>query len=150
MLHGITGTLISAAGKSLDVRKSLRLGILLGVLVAGGALAFAGAQPQGYASVAQVLDAPEEGQELDVKASVVEGSLRRDATPVTFQIADGARTLEVRWDPAHPLPDHEAGGTIEGKNVVVRGTLERDADGTLYLLAHEMTVGCASKYRPAE
>ena len=80
---------------------------------------------------------------------MADGSLQRAATPVTFQIADGARSLEVRWDPAHPLPDHEAGGTIEGKNVVVRGVLAADAGGT-YLLAHEMIVGCASKYRPAE
>ena len=130
------------------MRKGLRLAILLGGLLAGGALAFAGAKPQGFASVAQVLEAPEPGRTYDVKASVVEGSLVRDGTPVTFQIADGASTLDVRWDPAHPLPDHEAGGTIEGKNVVVRGTLERDEDGTLFLAAHEMTVGCASKYRP--
>ena len=149
MLHGITGILISAAKKSVIVRKSLRLGILLGVLALGGALAFAGAQPQGFASVAQVLDDPEEGREYDLKASVLEGSLVRNATPVTFQLVEGARTLEVRWDPAHPLPDHEAGGTIEGKNVVVRGVLAKEGD-TYFLLAHEMTVGCASKYRPAE
>jgi len=131
------------------VKRGLRIGILLGILAAGGALAFAGAAPQGYAAVAQVLDEPEIGREYDVKASVAEGSLARDTLPVTFALADGARTLEVRWDPAHPIPDHEAGGTIEGKNVVVRGTLARDDAGALYLAAHEMTVGCASKYRPA-
>ena len=125
------------------------MGLLLGVLLAGGALAFAGAQPQGFATVAQVLDAPEPGRTYDVKASVVEGSLERHTTPVTFSIADGARTLQVRWDPARPLPDHEAGGSIEGKNVVVRGVLAEE-EGVLYLLAHEMTVGCASKYRPAD
>lgn len=132
------------------MRRALKLGLLLGVLAAGGALAFAGAAPQGYASVAQVLDAPAVGEEYHLKASVLEGSLDRNATPVTFALVEGAQTLEVRWDPAHPIPDHEAGGTIEGKNVVVRGTLERDAAGTLYLAAREMTVGCASKYRPAE
>lgn len=132
------------------VRQSLKLGFLLGVLVAGGALAFAGAQPQGYASVAQVLEAPEEGRVVELKASVLGGSLRRDKTPVTFDVYDGARTLEVRWDPAFPLPDQEGGGSIEGKNVVVRGTMQRDADGTWYLLAGEMTVGCASKYESAE
>ncbi|HVM46035.1 MAG TPA: cytochrome c maturation protein CcmE, partial [Candidatus Thermoplasmatota archaeon] len=123
------------------MKRTLRLGILLGVLVAGGALAFAGAQPQGYRSVGELVDAPErfEGREVDVKASVLEGSLARGATPVTFLIVDGARSLEVRWDPALPLPDGEAGGTIEGKNVVVRGLLLRDADGALYLAAHEMT-----------
>lgn len=132
------------------MNRGLRLGVLLGVLALGAALAFAGAQPQGYASVAQVLDEPEVGRTYDLKASVLEGSLVRNATPITFQLVEGARTLEVRWDPAHPLPDHEAGGTIEGKNVVVRGVLQRDHGGTWYLLANEMTVGCASKYRPAE
>lgn len=133
------------------MKRGLRIGILVAVLVAGGALAFAGAQPQGFLTVAQVVEDPAShtGRELDVKASVVEGSLDRNATPMTFEIADGAHALQVRWDPAHPLPDHEAGGTIEGKSVVVRGTLLADASGT-YLLAHEMTVGCASKYRPEE
>ena len=133
----------------MPVKPAVRIGILVAVLVAGGALAFAGAQPQGFLTVAQVVDDPEahRGRALDVKASVVEGSLVRNATPITFEIADGARVLQVRWDPAHPLPDHEAGGTIEGKSVVVRGELVTDASGT-YLLAHEMTVGCASKYRP--
>lgn len=133
------------------MQKALRLGILVAILCAGGALAFAGAMPEGFRGVGEVVDAPERfaGEEIDVKASVVEGSLERNATPVRFLLAEGARTLEVRWDPAHPLPDHEAGGTIEGKNVVVRGTLVAQ-EGELYLLAHEMTVGCASKYRPDE
>lgn len=129
--------------------RRLKLGILLGLLAAGGALAFAGAAPQGYASVGQVLDAPEAGREYHLKASVLEGSLDRASTPISFELVEGARTLEVRWDPAHPIPDHEAGGTIEGKNVIVRGTLAREGDA-YFLLAHEMTVGCASKYRPAE
>ena len=137
---------------SRSVKKALRLGILLALVVAGGALAFAGAQPQGFRGVGELLDDPAayEGREVDVKASVAEGSLARDTEPITFQLVEGARTLEVRWDPSVPIPDHEAGGTIEGKNVVVRGTLHRGADGSLFLVAHEMTVGCASKYRPAE
>jgi hypothetical protein len=47
-----------------------------------------------------------------------------------------------------PLPDHEAGGTIEGKNVIVKGVVVQGADGPR-LLAREMKVGCASKYRAA-
>lgn len=133
------------------MKRSLRIGILVAMLVAGGALAFAGAQPQGFRTVTELLEEPERhaGREVDVKASVAEGSLARNATPVTFDLVDGARTLEVRWDPAHPIPDHEAGGTIEGKSVVVRGLLMSDASG-VYLLANQMTVGCASKYRPAD
>lgn len=133
------------------MKRALRLGILVALLGAGGALAFAGAMPEGYRGVAEIVDDPVRfaGRDLDVKATVLEGSMQRNATPVTFTLVDGARTLEVRWDPAHPIPDHEAGGTIEGKNVVVHGTLVMDAEGS-YLLAQEMTVGCASKYRPDE
>lgn len=133
------------------MRREIRILLLVGVLLSGGALAFAGAQPEGYLTVAQVVDDPgAHDGEVHLKGSIVEGSLERDALPVRFLVADGARTLEVRWDPALPLPDHEAGGTIEGKNVVVRGHVMRTDEGRLFLLAHEMTVGCASKYRPAE
>lgn len=133
------------------MKRGLRIGLLVGVLLAGGLLAFAGAQPQGFLTVAQVAEDPLAfmGRDVDVKATVVEGSLVRNATPVRFEIADGAHALEVRWDPARPLPDHEAGGTIEGKSIVVKGRIVTDPTGT-YLLAHEMTVGCASKYRPDE
>lgn len=132
------------------MKKAARLGILLALVAAGGALAWAGAMPQGFESVGAVVADPAayDGREVGVKATVVEGTLDRASEPVRFLIADGARVLEVRWDPAHPLPDHEAGGTIEGKNVVVHGTVLRDEAGAPYLLAHEMQVGCASKYRP--
>lgn len=148
-LHGVPTTLISRPGKSLRVKKAAKVTLLLLLVGAGGALAFAGAMPEGYESVDAVLADPAayEGREVGLKASVVPGTLERAAEPVRFLVADGAGTLEVRWDPAHPLPDHEAGGTIEGRNVVVHGTLRTDESGT-YLLAHEMQVGCASKYRP--
>ena len=132
------------------VKKAWRLGILVALLSAGGALAFAGAAPEGYLGVSQVLDGAYDGREIEVKASVLEGSLVRNGTPVTFALVEDARTLEVRWDPASPLPDAEVGGTIEGKNVVVRGTLARGDDGAPYLAAREMIVGCASKYQPDE
>lgn len=134
------------------MKRTTRVALLLGVLAAGATLAFAGAKPEGFQSVDAVLADPDafEGREVHVKATVLEGSLRRDAEPVTFVIGGEFGSLEVRWSEAHPLPDHEAGGTIEGKNVVVVGQLARDTDGALYLAAQEMTVGCASKYRPAE
>lgn len=130
-------------------RSTRKVLVVLGLVAAGGLLAFAGAAPEGYASAADVAADPAAfvGQDLEVKATVVEGSLDRDAVPLTFLVDDGRATLRVRWDPARPLPDHEAGGTIEGKNVVVHGTVMQDASGAAYLLAHEMQVGCASKYR---
>lgn len=132
------------------MRKAAKLGILLVLLVAGGALAYAGGRPEGYQGVADVLANPGAfaGREVELKASVVEGSLNRTADPIVFVIEDGHARIPVEWDPARPLPDQEAGGTIEGKNVVLRGIVVTDAAGTR-VLAREMSVGCASKYRPA-
>lgn len=131
-------------------QRSVKLLVLLGLVAAGGVLAFAGAAPEGYAGVADVVRDPAsfQGKEMELKASVVEGSLVRDALPVTFLVEDGDAVLRVRWDPAVPLPDQDAGGTIEGRSVVVQGRLLADAEGT-YLLARGMQVGCASKYRAA-
>ena len=130
------------------MRKGAKLLVVAGLVGAGALLAFAGAAPEGYAGVAALATDPAAfaGEDVEVKASVVEGSLDRDA--MRFVIADGHATLPVRWDPAKPLPDHEAGGTIEGKNVVVKGTLLMEEGGAV-LLAREMQVGCASKYRAA-
>jgi len=129
------------------VRKRAKILVVLLLVVAGGALAYAGAAPEGYKNVSDVQDPALAGKTVEVKASVVPGSVERNSTPLTFRIADGSREMPVRWDPAVPLPDQEAGGTIEGKNVVVRGVVGFDADGRAFLLASEMKVGCASKYR---
>lgn len=130
------------------MRKGVKLLIVLGLVAAGGALAFAGAAPEGYAGVSDVAAHAEayDGKEVEVKATVLEGSLDREA--LRFVVADGEATLPVRWDAAVPLPDHEAGGTIEGKNVVVKGVVVADPEGA-YLIANAMQVGCASKYRAA-
>lgn len=132
------------------MRKGAKLLVVAGLVAAGALLAFAGAAPEGYAGVAALATDPAAfaGEEVEVKATVVEGSLDREA--LRFLIGDGHATLPVRWDPARPLPDHEAGGTIEGKNVVVKGALVVEADGAAVLVAREMQVGCASKYRAAE
>lgn len=131
------------------MRKGTKLLVVAGLVAAGALLAFAGAAPEGYAGVAALATDPAAfaGEEVEVKATVVEGSLDRDG--MRFLIEDGHATLPVRWDPAKPLPDHEAGGTIEGKNVVVKGTLVLEEGGAV-LFAQEMQVGCASKYRAAE
>lgn len=133
------------------MKKGPKLLLLALLVLSGGALAYAGAQPEGFKGVSEVASDPLrwEGREVEIKASVREGSLNRSSEPVTFVLEDGVWQLPVRWNPAHPIPDHEAGGTIEGKNVVVKGTLVVDEAGA-YLLAHEMQVGCASKYRPED
>lgn len=131
------------------VKRGPKLVLVVLLIAAGGALAFAGALPEGYKSVGDVVREPSAfaGQDVELKATVVEGSLARDAEPLRFLISDAGSTLEVRWDPALPLPDHEAGGTIEGKNVVVHGRIVVE-DGAPVLVANDMQVGCASKYEP--
>lgn len=128
-----------------------KLAVVVVLVASGGALAFAGAAPEGYATVGDVWRDPAafEAREFELKATVVEGSLDRGASPVTFRVTDGVFDLAVAWDPAAPLPDHEAGGTIEGRSVVVHGTLARTHEGDLVIHAHDMQVGCASKYRAA-
>lgn len=132
------------------MRRVWKVGLLLALVAAGGALAFAGASPEGYLGVAAVATDPAAfaGKDVQLKGTVAEGSLARNATPLTFVLTDGGASLPVRWDPARPLPDDEAGGTVEGKNVVVKGVVQTDASGP-FLLAREMQVGCASKYRAA-
>jgi cytochrome c-type biogenesis protein CcmE len=132
------------------VNKGAKVAILLLLVVAGGALAYAGSRPEGYQGVGDVVANPAAfaGKEVQLKASVVPGSVNRTGSPITFLIEDGHAQLPVEWDPRKPLPDQEAGGTIEGKNVVVTGVLVTDAGGTR-LRATDVSVGCASKYRPA-
>lgn len=132
------------------MRKAVKLGLLLALVAAGGALAYAGAMPEGYLGVEQVVAAPHDyaGKGVELKGTVVEGSLNRSGDSIAFLLADGHAQLPVRWDPSQPLPDHEAGGTIEGKNVVVAGVVVQDASG-VHLVAKSMQVGCASKYRAA-
>lgn len=133
------------------MRPGAKLLIVAALVAAGGALALVGAAPEGYAATSAIVEDPAafEGTEVEVKAAVVEGSLQRGALPVTFLLDDGRAVLPVRWDPARPLPDEETGGTIEGKNVVVRGTVLLDERGAPYLMAHGMQVGCVSKYQAA-
>ncbi|HLE97724.1 MAG TPA: cytochrome c maturation protein CcmE [Candidatus Thermoplasmatota archaeon] len=126
------------------MRRRARLALLLTLAAAGGALAFAGALPSGYATVGDVVAGAVEHQgEVTVKAAVLEGSVQRDADPVRFVLTDGASRISVVWD--RTLPEHEAGGSLEGRTVVVTGTVT-ERDGEMVLVATDMQVGCASKY----
>jgi cytochrome c-type biogenesis protein CcmE len=132
------------------VKKGARLLVVLAFLGAGAALAFAGAAPEGYKSVGDVARDPQAwaGRDVELKATIVPGSLDRGNGTVTFLAADGAHELLVRWDPALPLPEHEAGGSLDGKSVVVSGVVGLGDEGP-FLLARDMKVGCASKYEAA-
>ncbi len=132
------------------MNKSARLLVVVGFVLAGAALAYAGSAPEGFKSVADVARDPVafDGQRVDLKATVLEGSLLRGNETIRFVAIDGVHELPVVWDPAIPLPEHEAGGTIEGRSIVVSGTVLFGDDGP-YLLADDMKVGCASKYEAA-
>lgn len=140
---------MKGGAKCRRVKRATRLVLLLALLAAGATLAYAGAQPQAYLAVGDVAGNPSAyaAREVELKGTVIEGSLARDAEPLRFLMGDGGSALEVRWDPARPIP--ETGGTIEGKSVVIRGQVVTDAGGT-YLLADSMQVGCASKYQADE
>lgn len=123
-----------------------RVVVLLAFAAAGAGLAFAGAMPEGYATVADIVagSAHGHGGSVTVKATLVD--LDRNATPVTFALTDGVSRLPVVWERA--LPEHEAGGSIEGRTVVVSGRVET-RDGVSVLVGDDMQVGCASKYERA-
>lgn len=128
-----------------SVRRRSRVLIAALLAVAGGALAFAGTAPKALATVSDAA-AMDSGQHVEVRGTVKVGTVERNATPTTFVVTDGTRDLRVLWD--RELPEHEAGGTLEGRIVVVTGTLER-AGAALVLRASDIKVGCASKYEAA-
>ena len=129
------------------MKRQAKLIVVLALVLAGAALAYAGASPEGYATVADVMRDPSahEGKAFQLKASVASV----DRANGSFTLADGATLLVAKWDPSVPFPDQEAGGTIEGKNVIVTGVMSTSASGAPVLLASDMKVGCASKYRAA-
>ena len=124
-----------------------RVLVLLAFALAGAGLAFAGAMPESYATVGDVVagSAHGHGGRVTVKAAVLEGSLER-GNVTRFVLTDGASHLAVAWTKA--LPDHETGGSIEGKMVVLSGTVVLE-DGRPVLHGESMQVGCASKYERA-
>ncbi|HVL48650.1 MAG TPA: cytochrome c maturation protein CcmE [Candidatus Thermoplasmatota archaeon] len=133
------------------MRRAAKLAIVLLLVAAGGALALIGVAPQELKSVATLVDDPEPwiGRDVGLKATVREGSLVRANGTVAFDVVGDHRVLPVRWASHHAVPEHDAGGTLEGRTVVVEGRLARDGAGALVFLAHDMQVGCASKYEPA-
>lgn len=124
------------------MQRRTRLLLAALVAVAGGALAFAGTAPKALATVSDAA-AMEPGETVELRATVKPGTVEKNATPTTFVVTDGDRDLRVLWD--RELPEHEAGGTLEGRLVVVTGVLERGSAGLL-LRATDLQVGCASKY----
>ena len=128
------------------MEKRWKILLVLAVASAGTAIAFVGAMPEGFKSVSDlVVDAHRyEGRMVELKATVVPASLDRTGDGFRFLVTDDATELLVVW--TKPIPNHEAGGTIEGRTVQLKGTLTRDAQHGYVFHAEDMVVGCASKY----
>lgn len=126
------------------MRRRTRLLLLLAAGLAGAGIAVAGALPEGFASVGQVVADPagHAGREVHVKAIVAAHSLERGDGAVRFSVTDGTATLRVLYDGS--VPDSFA----EGRTVVVSGVLEAQGQGWV-LRATGIQGGCASKYEPA-
>jgi cytochrome c-type biogenesis protein CcmE len=133
------------------VKKAWKLAIVLGLVVGGATLAFAGASPAALKGVTDVARDPAAlaGKEIQVKATIAAGSVNRTASPLTFAIEEPGARFPVVWTSPKPIPEEEAGGTIEGRTVVVKGIVAQQG-GQWVLLASDMQVGCASKYEPAK
>lgn len=127
------------------MRRGLKVLIALGLVLAGSALAFAGAAPQDLLTVTDVASDPaaHAGGHLRMKAAIAEGSLVMNGTRVTFDIVDGDHRLPVVWTPDKPLPGGEMG--VEGRTAVLEGRLVNE-NGAWTILATDLAIGCASKY----
>ena len=88
-----------------------------------------------------------EGKEIKVAGKVAKGSVRGQPASDTFRfdVEDNAgHKLTIAY--AKLLPDPFE----EGRDAIVAGRLERDADGQRLLQASSLTVKCPSRYGDAE
>jgi cytochrome c-type biogenesis protein CcmE len=98
-------------------------------------------RPVSYHSVDDVMKDPEAhyGRVIEVKGEVKEGSLVKGN--VTLFVLKGTdREMNVTYT------DNAPDGLVEGKDIVVKGSLGRD--GTFR--ATSITVGCPSRYAPRD
>ncbi|HWG90130.1 MAG TPA: cytochrome c maturation protein CcmE [Candidatus Thermoplasmatota archaeon] len=129
------------------MNKQAKILLVLALAAAGTAIAFVGSLDEGFKSVSEIVqEAPDyEGRHVELKATIVPGSLNRTADDhFTFQITDDKTELSVLW--TKPIPNHEAGGSIDGRTVTIKGFLQADPHKGYVFHAEDMVVGCASKY----
>jgi cytochrome c-type biogenesis protein CcmE len=131
------------APRRTTVKRTAKLLVAAVLALAGAALAFAGTAPKQLSTVSDVVAKPP-GTAVELRGTVKAGSLDRNATPATFVVTDGAADLLVRW--SKPLPSGSEGASLDGRAVVVRGTIVA-APGGRALDATDLQVGCASKYQ---
>jgi cytochrome c-type biogenesis protein CcmE len=127
------------------MRPSTRVVAALALLVVGAGVAFAGASPDEHRTVTDVVATAGvgPGDEVEVKATVANGTYNASADPPIFLLTDGRNELLVRYHGT--IPTERVDGTLEGRTAVVGGTLA-DEDGTLVLDGTSLELGCASKY----
>lgn len=128
------------------MRGPAKVAVALALVAAGAGIALAGASPDAHRTVTDVHEDPAlgPGADVEVKATVVEGSVNRSADPTTFLLGDDRNELLVRYH--EPIPVEQVGGTLDGRTAVVGGVLAEDPAGTLLLEGDRLEVGCASKY----
>ncbi len=128
------------------MRPTVKLTLVLVLVTLGAAISLAGADPNPYRTVGEVVTGDATGH-VAVKATVVPGSLETTDNTTRFLLTDGTYDLQVVW--TQPLPTHEAPNGLDGRTVVVEGLLQDDGD-TPVLQGTDLQVGCPSKYAPAD
>lgn len=128
------------------MRPPVKVLVALALVAAGTGIAFAGASPDEHRTVTQAVTDPRwgPGDDVQVKGTVVNGTLNRSADPTTFLLGDDRNELLVRYH--GNIPMERVDGTLGGRTAVVGGALAAD-DGRLVLDGESLELGCASKYR---
>ena len=127
------------------MRRRNKVFATLFVVAAALTLIFLNTGAQTASSALAVSDAKRQAAELDgrvvtVRGTVVEGTLVESGSRlVEFVIADASERLRVEFNDTAP-------DNFGVKEVVVKGELLVGDDSVPYLVAHEIKVGCASKY----
>ena len=127
------------------MRRSHKLLITLAVVGAATLLIAWNTSAQTARPAMSVSDAKRDAAQLEQKEVAVRGmveapSIVLNGTIVeSFVIEDGSEKLRVEYN--RPPPDN-----FGPKDVVVNGRVQRQADGTVVLLADSIQVGCSSKY----
>lgn len=130
------------------MNRRTRLAILALFAVFGAGLILISGLPDGLQGVSAIAESPAkfDGKFVALKGSVEPGSLVVTESLVKFTLTDGTKSVAVEWTKG--LPQHydtDPNATIEGRTVLIKGTVEARESGAV-LLGDEMQVGCASKY----
>lgn len=123
------------------MERHIRIFIVVGLLLAMGALMFIGDEPEPQLSIDELMDVADEkqGEEVHIRGAIVNGTLDlENARADLIGIDDG---LSIDFT-GLAVPD----GMTEGKTISVRGILQGSHEEGWTIQAHELKTGCPSKY----